>query len=102
MQMMLGQWCSKSIRNIVFCVTASLITCFLIASPAVTIYAQSINSEVAQWLVPLDLGKELKIKCNGSLTSPSNCKSLRQAGNDILECNPNSQSESADEQVIFP
>ncbi len=98
-----------SCRNIIFCVTASLITCFLIISPAVSIYAQSISSEVAQWLVPLDLGKELRIKCDGSLvdfvsdcTSPANCKSLRQAENDVLECIPDSKFKNIDEQVIFP
>jgi hypothetical protein len=91
--------------NVIFCVTVSLITSFLILSPAASIYAQNISSEVAQWFVPLDLGKQLKIKCNGSLvefvsdcTSPANCKSLRQAGNDVLECVP----DSTHEQVIFP
>ena len=103
-----GQWYSMSSRNIIFCVTVSLITSFLIISPAVSIYAQNISSEVAQWFVPLDLGKQLKIKCNGSLvefvsdcTSPTNCRSLRLVGNDTLECIPNSQFKSTDEQVIF-
>jgi hypothetical protein len=98
-----------SSRNVIFCVTASLVTCFLIISPAVSIYAQSISSEVAQWFVPLDLGKQLKIQCNGSLvefvsdcTSPAPCKSLQLVGNDTLECIPDSQFQSTDEQVIFP
>jgi hypothetical protein len=34
--------------------------------------------------------------------SPANCKSLRQAGNDILECIPDSKFKNADEHVIFP
>src|SRR6476469_8215140 len=104
-----GQWYDMLSRNIIFCVTVSLITSFLTLSPAVSIYAQSISSEVAQWFVPLDLGKHLKIKCDGSLvdfvsdcTSPTNCKSLRQAGNDILECIPDSKSKNTDEQLIFP
>jgi hypothetical protein len=87
----------------------SLITSLLILSLSVSIYAQSISSEVAQWFVPLDLGKQLKIKCNGSLvdfvsdcTSPANCKSLRQAGNDVLECIPDSKFKNTDEQLIFP
>src|SRR6476659_4284499 len=106
---MTGQWYSMSSRNIIFCVTVSLITSLLILSPAVSIYDQSISSDVAQWFVPLDLGKQLKIKCNGSLvdfvsdcTSPTNCKSLRQAGNDMLECIPDSKLNNIDEQVIFP
>ena len=101
-----GQWYSMSSRNIIFCVTVSLITCFLIISPVLSIYAQSTSSEIAQWFIPLDLGKELKIKCDGSLvdfvsdcTSPANCKSLRQAGNDILECVPDSKFKSTDKQV---
>jgi len=107
--MMTGQLYSISSRNVIFCVTVSLITSLLILSPAVSIYAQSISSEVAQWFVPLDLGKQLKIKCNGSLvdfvsdcTSPANCKSLRQVGNDILECIPDSKFKNTDEQLIFP
>ena len=106
---MTGQWYSMSSRSVIFCVTVSLITSLLILSPAVSIYAQSISSEVAQWFVPLDLGKQLKIKCNGSLvdfvsdcTSPTNCKSLRQVGNNILECIPNSKFKNIDEQLIFP
>ena len=101
--MMTGQLYSISSRNVIFCVTVSLITSLLILSPAVSIYAQSISSEVAQWFVPLDLGKQLKIKCNGSLvdfvsdyTSPANCKSLRLAGNDILECIPDSKFKNTD------
>ena len=77
----------------------------LILSAVVSIYAQSNSSELAQWFIPLDLGKQLKIKCNGSLvdfvsdcTSPGNCKSLKLAGKDILECIP----DSTHEQVIFP
>ena len=105
-----GQCYSMSSRNIIFCVTVTLITSsFLTLSPAVSIYAQSISSEASQWFVPLDLGKELKIKCNGSLvdfvsdcTSPANCKSLRQAGNDVLECIPDSKFKNTDEPVIFP
>ena len=103
------RWYTMSSRNIIFSVTVSLITSFLVLSPTVSIYAQSISSEVAQWFVPLDLGKQLKIKCNGSLvdfvsdcTSPANCKSLRQAGNNILECIPNSKFKNTDEQLIFP
>jgi hypothetical protein len=76
----------------------------VVLSSAISIYAQN-STELTQWFVPLDLGKQLKIKCNGSLvefvsdcTSPANCKSLRLAGNDILECIP----DSTDEQVIFP
>jgi hypothetical protein len=98
-----------SSHNVIFCVTVSLITSLLILSLAVSIYAESISSEVAQWFVPLDLGKQLKIKCNGSLvdfvsdcTSPANCKSLRQAGNDVLECIPDSKFKNTDEQLIFP
>ena len=64
---MTRQWYTMSSRNNIFCVTISLIISFLTLSPAVSIYAQSISSEVAQWFVPLDLGKQLKIKCNGSL-----------------------------------
>ena len=104
-----GKCYSMLSRNIIFCVTISLITSFLTISPAVSIYAQSISSEVAQWFVPLDLGKQLKIKCNGSLvdfvsdcTSPANCKSLRQAGNDVLECIPDSKFKNTDKQLIFP
>ena len=106
---MTGQWYSMSSRSVIFCVTFSLITFLLILSLAVSIYAESISSEVAQWFVPLDLGKQLKIKCNGSLvdfvsdcTSPANCKALRQAGNDILECIPDSKFKNTDEQLIFP
>ena len=106
---MTGQWYTMSSRNVIFCVTISLIISFLTLSPAVSIYAQSISSEVAQWFVPLDLGRELKIKCNGSLvdfvsdcTSPANCKSLRQARNDVLECIPDSKFKNTDEQSIFP
>ena len=106
---MIGQWYSMSSRNAIFCVTVSLFTSFFVLFPAVSIYAQSISSEVAQWFVPLDLGSQLKIKCNGSLvdfvsdcTSPANCKSLRQAGNDILECIPDSKLKNTDEQLIFP
>src|SRR4029078_600201 len=98
-----------SSSNIIFCVNVCLITSFLILSPAVSIYAKSISSEAAQWVVPLDLGKQLKIKCNGSLvdfvsdcTSPANCKSLRQVENDILECIPDSKFKKTDEQLIFP
>ena len=93
----------------IFFVTFNLITSFLILSSAVFIYAQSVSAELAQWFVPFDLGKQLKIKCNVSLVdlvsdcaSPANCKSLRQAGNDILECIPDSKFKNADEQVIFP
>jgi hypothetical protein len=99
----------KSSHNIIFSVTIGLITCFLFISPAVSIYAQSISSDVAQWFVPLDLGKQLKIRCNGSLvefvsdcTSPTTCRSLRLVGNDTLECIADSQSKSTGEQVIFP
>src|SRR6476619_987336 len=106
---MTEQWYTMSSRNMIFCVTISLITSFLTLSPAVSIYAQSISSEVAQWFVPLDLGKQLKIKCNGSLvdfvsdcTSPTNCKSLRLAASDVLECIPESKSKNTDEQLIFP
>ena len=98
-----------SSHNVIFCVTVSLITSLLILSLAVSIYAESISSEVAQWFVPLDLGKQLKIKCNGSLvdfvsdcTSLANCKSLRQTGNDVLECVPDPKFKNTDEQVIFP
>ncbi len=63
----------------------------------------------SEWFVPLDLGKELKIKCNGSLvdfvsdcTSPANCKSLRLAGNDILECVPDSKMKNTDQHIVFP
>jgi hypothetical protein len=70
---------------------------------------QATSSQAAQWFVPLDLGKQLKIKCNGLLvdfvsdcTSPVDCKSLRQEGNDILECVPDLKFKSADEQAIFP
>jgi hypothetical protein len=82
---------SEANTNIIFCVT--VILSILILSVAVSIYAQSNSTEITQWFVPLDLGKQLKIKCNGSLvefvsdcSSPANCKSLRLAGNDILEC----------------
>ena len=106
---MIGQWYSMSSRNAIFCVTVSLITSFLILFPAVSIYAQSISSKVAQWFVPLDLGNQLKIKCNGSLvefvsdcTSSTTCQSLRLVGNDTLECIPDSQFKCSDKQVIFP
>ncbi|MGB8101423.1 MAG: hypothetical protein WCE96_07070 [Nitrososphaeraceae archaeon] len=102
-----GPWYTS--RNIIFYVAISLIISFLTLSPAVSIYAQSISGEIAQWFVPLDLGRQLKIKCDGSLvdfvsdcTSPANCKSLRQAGNDVLECIPDSKFKNTDEQVIFP
>jgi hypothetical protein len=102
---MKGQWFSMSSSNIIFHVTVSLILSIVVLSSAVSINAQSNSTELTQWFVPLDLGKQLKIKCNGSLvefvsdcTSPANCKSLRLAGNDILECIP----DSTDEQVIFP
>jgi len=105
---MTGRWYIISSRNIMFCV-AVCFTYFLILFPVVSIYAQNISSKVAQWFVPLDLGKELKIKCDGSLvefvsecTSPANCKSLRLTGNDVLECIPDSKFKSTDEQVIFP
>ena len=101
---MIGQWYSMSSRNIIFCVTVSLITCFLILSAVLSVYAQSISSEVAQWFIPLDLGKELKIKCNGSLvefvsdcTSPTKCQSLRLVGNDTLECIQDSPFKSTGE-----
>ena len=100
---------SISSSNVIFCVTVSFFTSFLILTPAVSIYAQSLTSEVAQWFVPLDLGKQLKIKCNGSLvdfvsdcTSPANCKSLRQAGNDVLECIPDSKFKNTDDELTFP
>jgi hypothetical protein len=77
-------------------------------SLTISVHAQN-TTQLTQWFVPLDLGKELKIKCNGSLvdfvsdcTSPANCKSLRQAGNDMLECIPDSKFKNSDEQVIFP
>ena len=99
-----GPWYTS--RNIIFYVAIDLIISFLTLSPAVSIYAQSISGEIAQWFVPLDLGRQLKIKCDGSLvdfvsdcTSPTNCKSLRQIGNDILECIPNLNTE---ENLIFP
>ena len=98
-----------SSRNVIFFVTVSTITSFFTLIPAVSIYGQSISSEMAQWFVPLDLGKDLKIKFNGLLvdfvsdcTSPANCKSLRQVENDILECIPDSKFKNTDEQVIFP
>ena len=106
---MTGKWYSMSSYNVIFCVTVSLITSLPALSLAVSINAESISSGVAQWFVPLDLGKQLKIKCNGSLvdfvsdcTSPANCKSLRQAGNDVLECIPDSKFKKTDEQLIFP
>src|SRR6185503_21154719 len=93
----------------IFSVNVGLLIIFLILSPTVSVHAQNISTELAQWFIPLDLGKELKIKCNGSLvdfvsdcTSPANCKSLRQAGNDILECIPDSKFKNTDEQLIFP
>src|SRR6476619_1441734 len=95
-----GQWYAMSSSNIIFCVTVTWITS-LTLSPAVSIYAQSISCEVSQWFVPLDLGKQLKIKCNGSLvdfvsdcTSHDNCKSLRLAASDVLECIPESKSKN--------
>ena len=106
---MTGKCFSMSSPNVIIFVTVSLVTSVLILSPVGSIYAQSISTELAQWFVPLDLGKQLKIKCNGSLvdfvsdcTSPANCKSLRQAGNDILECIPDSKVKNADEHMIFP
>jgi hypothetical protein len=97
-----------SSRNIIFHVTVSLIMSIVVLSSAISIYAQN-STELTQWFVPLDLGKQLKIKCNGSLvefvsdcTSPANCKSLRLAGNDILECIPDSKFKNTDEQLIFP
>jgi hypothetical protein len=106
---MTGQWYSMSSCNIIFHVTVSLILSIVVLSSAVSINAQSNSTELTQWFVPLDLGKQLKIKCNGSLvdfvsdcTSPANCKSLRQAENDILECIPDSKFKNTDEQLIFP
>jgi hypothetical protein len=106
---MTGKWYGMSSPNVIFFVPVSLIASFLIFSPVGSIYPQSISTELAQWFVPLDLGKQLKIKCNGSLvdfvsdcTSPANCKSLRQAENDILECIPDSKLKDTDEQSIFP
>ena len=102
---MTGQWHIMSSRNIIFHVTVSLIMSIVVLSSAVSIYVQSNSTELTQWFVPLDLGKQLKIKCNGSLvefvsdcTSPASCKSLILTGNDILECIP----DSANDQVIFP
>jgi hypothetical protein len=93
----------------IFSVDVGLMIIFLILSPTVSVHAQNISSQIAQWFVPLDLGKQLKIQCNGSVvefvsdcTSPTNCKSLRLAANDTLECVPYSQFKANDEQVIFP
>ena len=106
---MTQEYYTISSRNVICCVAVSLITSILILFPALSIYAQSISNEVTQWFVPLDLGKELKIKCNGSLvdfvsdcTSPANCKSLRLTENDVLECVPDSKFKNTDEEVIFP
>ena len=96
-------------RNIIFEVIISLITSFFVLSYIVPIYAQNISSQATQWFVPLDLGKQLKIRCDGSLVdfvsdcnSPINCKSLKLAANDILECIPDSEFKNTDDQVIFP
>ena len=84
-----------SSNYIIFCITVGLITSFIILSPAVSIYAQNTSTELAQWFIPLDLDKQLKIQCDGSLVefvsdcaSPTTCKSLMLAGNDTLECIP--------------
>jgi hypothetical protein len=93
----------------IFSVTVGLMIIFLILSPTVSVHGQNISSQIAQWFVPLDLGKQLKIQCIGSVvefvsdcTSPTNCKSLRLVANDTLECVPHSQFKANDEQVIFP
>ena len=107
---MTGQGYSMSSCNIVFHVAVSLlISMSLLLSAAVSIYAQSNSTELTQWFIPLSLGKQLKIKCNGSLvefvsdcTSPTKCQSLRLVGNNTLECIEDSQSKSNGEQVIFP
>jgi hypothetical protein len=77
-------------------------------SHTISVHGQN-ASQLTQWFVPLNLGKQLKIQCNGSLvefvsdcTSPTNCRALRVVGNDTLECIPNSLFKSTDEQVIFP
>jgi hypothetical protein len=77
-------------------------------SNTISVHAYN-TSQLTQWFVPLDLGKQLKIHCNGSLvefvsdcTSPTTCKALRLAGNDTLECIPDSPFKSTGEQVIFP
>jgi hypothetical protein len=77
-------------------------------SDTISAHAQNTSSQLTQWFVPLDLGKQLKIMCNGSLvefvsdcTSPTTCQSLQLVGNDTLECIPDSQFKSTDEQMIF-
>ena len=106
---MTGQLPPMSSAKRIFSVNVGLMIIFLILSPTVSVHAQNISSQIAQWFVPLDLGKQLKIQCNGSvvefvsdLTSPANCKSLRLVANDTLECLPYSQFKANDEQVIFP
>jgi len=91
--------------NSIFWIAVSLTLILL----TISVHAQNMSSHLTQWFVPLDLGKQLKIQCNGSLvefvsdcTSPTNCQSLRLVGNDTLECIPDSQFKSTDEQVIFP
>jgi hypothetical protein len=91
--------------NSIFWIAVSL----TLILPTISVHAQNMSSQLTQWFVPLDLGKQLKIQCNGSLvefvsdcTSPTNCQSLRLVGNDTLECIPDSQFKSTDEQVIFP
>ena len=100
---------SMTSRNIILWFSVSLITSFLVLSYTVPIHAQNISSQATQWFVPLDLGKQLKIRCDGSLVdfvsdcnSPINCKSLKLAANDILECIPDSKFKNTDDQVIFP
>jgi hypothetical protein len=85
-----------------------LVVALSLISDTISAHAQN-TSQLTQWFVPLDLSKQLKIQCNGSLvefvsdcTSPTTCKSLRLVGNDTLECIADSQFESTNEQVIFP
>jgi hypothetical protein len=94
--------------NSIFWLAVSLMTPILMISQTISVHAQN-TSQLTQWFIPLDLGKQLKIQCNGSLvefvsdcTSPTGCKSLRPTGNDTLECIPNSEFKSSGEQMFFP
>ncbi len=83
---------------------------FLVPSYIPFTYAQNLTSQLTQWFVPLDIGKQLKIQCfNGSFVefvsdcnAPRMCKSLSLLRNDTLVCSPNSQFEKNGDQLIFP
>ena len=91
------------------------ITVVMIVSLLVPFYtpfasAGNLTSQLTQWFVPLDLGKQLKIQCfNGSFvefvsecTTPETCKSLLLLQNDTLGCIPSSQFDKNIDQLIYP